>query len=70
ANYGLRPTVENSTEPRIEAHVLVECPFVEGDWVKISWMHFLRPEMKFSNVDELRAQIARDRREAVGFSGR
>ena len=65
ANYGLRPTVEQSTEPRLETHVLGECPFDAGDAITVEWLRFLRPEMKFGNVDELRAQIARDRETAT-----
>lgn len=64
ANYGVRPTVEQAAEPRIEAHVLGECPFGEGDLVRVEWLHFLRPEMKFASVEELRAQIGRDRQAA------
>ena len=67
ANYGLRPTVEQSEVPRIEAHVLGSCPFDEGDSVKLEWLRFLRPEMKFASLDALREQIARDRAAAVGF---
>lgn len=67
ANYGLRPTVEQATEPRIEAHVLGECSFGEGDAVRVEWLRFLRPEMKFANVEELRAQIAHDRTAAEEF---
>jgi riboflavin kinase/FMN adenylyltransferase len=37
--------------------------------VKVEWLHFLRPERKFSGVDELRAQIARDRTAAAAFFG-
>jgi riboflavin kinase/FMN adenylyltransferase len=65
ANYGLRPTVETASEPRLEVHVLADCPFGEGDHVKVEWLHFLRPEMKFASLDELRAQIARDRDAAI-----
>jgi riboflavin kinase/FMN adenylyltransferase len=60
ANYGLRPTVELATEPRLEAHVLGACPFNQGDAITVEWLRFLRPEMKFGGLDELRAQIARD----------
>lgn len=60
ANYGLRPTVEQTNAPRLETHVLGACPFGEGDQITVEWLHFLRPEMKFSGVEELRAQIARD----------
>jgi riboflavin kinase / FMN adenylyltransferase len=70
ANYGLRPTVENASEPQLEAHVLGVCPFTEGDTVKIEWLHFLRPEAKFAGVEELRAQITRDRIAAEEFFAR
>lgn len=61
ANYGLRPTVEQTAEPRLEVHVLGECPFGAGDVLTVEWLRFLRPERKFADVEELRAQIAKDR---------
>jgi riboflavin kinase/FMN adenylyltransferase len=60
ANYGVRPTVEQAEEPRLEVHVLGDCPFQTGDEIVVKWKHFLRPERKFNGVDELRAQIALD----------
>lgn len=67
ANYGVRPTVEQTSEPRIEVHLLGACPFGEGDHVRVEWLRFLRPEMKFSNLDELRGQIVQDRAAAEKF---
>ena len=32
-----------------------------GDELEVEFLRFLRPEMKFSGVEELRAQIGRDR---------
>ena len=64
ANYGLRPTVGEATLPRLETHVLGPCPFDEGDAIAVDWLRFLRPEMKFGGLEELRAQIARDVSEA------
>ncbi|MGH7946720.1 MAG: riboflavin biosynthesis protein RibF [Opitutaceae bacterium] len=61
ANYGLRPTVENSTAPRIEAHILGDCPFGENDSIRIELLHFVRAEKKFADVGELRTQVERDR---------
>ncbi|MSU68231.1 MAG: riboflavin biosynthesis protein RibF [Opitutaceae bacterium] len=61
ANYGLRPTVEQSTEPRLEVHVLGPCPFAEGDVIRVDWLRFVRPEMTFSGLEELRGQIEKDR---------
>lgn len=67
ANYGLRPTVENSTVPRLEIHVLGACPFTEGDALSIEWLSFLRPEKKFGGVEALRTQIALDREAALAW---
>ena len=64
ANFGLRPTVESVAEPRLEVHILGDCPFATGDEVKVEWLRFIRPEKKFAGVEELRAQIGRDRMEA------
>jgi riboflavin kinase/FMN adenylyltransferase len=61
ANFGLRPTVETGAEPRLEVHVLGECPYGAGDEVTVEWLCFVRPEMKFAGLEELRVQIARDR---------
>jgi riboflavin kinase/FMN adenylyltransferase len=66
ANFGVRPTVEQVLEPRLEAHVLGDCPFGEGDLVTVEWLRFIRPEMKFANVEDLRVQIAKDREAAAG----
>jgi riboflavin kinase / FMN adenylyltransferase len=60
ANFGVRPTVEDGSEPRLEVHVLGECPWGEGDLLHVEWLTFLRPETKFPGLDQLRAQIAQD----------
>lgn len=70
ANFGLRPTVENRSEPLLEVHVIADCPFVAGDRVTVEWLKFLRPEQRFASVGELRAQIARDRDAAKEYFGR
>lgn len=60
ANYGLRPTVDSAVAPRLEVHLLAPCPFDTGDRITVEWLRFLRPEMKFAGVAELRDQIAKD----------
>lgn len=67
ANYGLRPTVGSATQPRLEVHLLDESPLNYGDKITVSWVHFLRPEARFGSVEELRAQITRDRENALKF---
>jgi riboflavin kinase / FMN adenylyltransferase len=61
ANYGLRPTVEQTVRPLLEVHVLGETAVQYGDTVTVRWLRFLRPERKFAGVEELRAQIGQDR---------
>lgn len=64
ANYGFRPTVENRAEvPLLEIHCL-EQPDIsiwrEGAALEMQFDTFLRPEMKFADLDELSAQITKD----------
>lgn len=67
ANYGLRPTVEQSTEPRLETHLLAPAsPFGEGDEITVEWLRFVRPELKFAGIEALRAQIEKDRADVAG----
>lgn len=70
ANYGLRPTVEQASDPRLEVHVLGECPFGEGSEIAVEWLEFLRPERRFRDVAELSSQIDRDRAAAGAFFAR
>ncbi|MDQ8184159.1 riboflavin biosynthesis protein RibF [Pelagicoccus sp. SDUM812002] len=67
ANFGLRPTVEMTTKPLLEAFLLERCPFDYGHRLKVIWHKFLRQEQKFSGVDELKRQIAKDVEEAKAF---
>lgn len=60
ANYGVRPTVEPDAPPLLEIHLLGECPFGPGSRITAEWLQFVRPEMKFSSVEALKEQIARD----------
>ena len=69
ANYGLRPTVGDLTEPLLETHVLDGNPDMNtGDILDIRWEHFLRPEMKFASFDELKSQIAQDVQDARQYA--
>ena len=67
ANYGLRPTVGQASEPLLEAHILGPCPYASGNGVTVEWLKFLRPERKFDSMEKLQAQIARDRADAEAY---
>jgi riboflavin kinase/FMN adenylyltransferase len=67
ANYGLRPTVAQATQPLLEVHLLESSPLTYGDKLTVNWLHFLRPESKFGSLEELRRQIENDRKSALDF---
>ncbi len=69
ANFGVRPTVEETTEPVLEVHSLRPCPFTRGSRLKVRWYHYLRAEKKFEGFESLRKQIAVDVQEARRFWG-
>ncbi len=66
ANIGNRPTVDGVSS-RLEVHLFDFDGELYGRYLKVSLLKFLRPEMKFSSVEELRAQIARDSEQARAF---
>ncbi|ABF46104.1 bifunctional riboflavin kinase/FAD synthetase [Deinococcus geothermalis] len=59
ANVGWRPTV-NGTERRFEVHLFDFGGDLYGEELDIKFFARLRGEQKFSGLDELRAQLARD----------
>ncbi len=67
ANYGLRPTVVQTTRPLLEVHLLETSSLTYGDKLTVNWLHFLRPESKFGNMEEMRQQIENDRQAALKF---
>jgi riboflavin kinase/FMN adenylyltransferase len=60
-NIGVRPTIENETGERIlELHLFDFEQQIYGEDVEVAFLAYLRPEHKFSGVDELQNQIQRD----------
>ena len=60
SNYGRAPTLKND-EPILEVFIPEkELPPIYGQKVKIEFLKFLRPERKFSSVEELVKQIKFD----------
>ena len=67
ANFGLRPTVDDTREPLLEVHLLSAPDFGEGAAVRVEWCRFIRAEQRFAGVDALREQIARDVTTATAY---
>lgn len=59
-NIGLRPTVGTQTELLIEAHLLDFCGDLYGRQLRVELIERIRDEQRFSSLDELKAQLARD----------
>lgn len=60
-NIGNRPTVDNGNNVSIEAHILDFSEDIYNRHLRIEFMHFIRPEQKFADLDELIAQLNKDK---------
>ena len=63
-NIGFRPTVEGN-EKTIEVHIINFDQDIYGEEIQIQLVKRLRDEAKFANLNELKAQISRDKIEAL-----
>lgn len=63
-NVGRVPTFTDQTKVHIETHVLDETVSAYGDCIDVDLVRRLRPEKKFSSVEDLKKQIALDILEA------
>ena len=59
ANTGTRPTVSGE-EARLEAHIFDYSGDLYGHRIHVAFRSFIREERKFSGLEELKVQIARD----------
>jgi riboflavin kinase/FMN adenylyltransferase len=69
ANIGRRPTVNAGTESRLEVNLFDFDADLYDQELAVSLHAFLRPEQKFSGLDELRARIAADAEQARELLG-
>lgn len=60
ANFGVSPTVSNSGICSLETYILNYKGNLYDTDIKVSFGRFIRPEIKFSNLDELKTQIDLD----------
>jgi riboflavin kinase/FMN adenylyltransferase len=60
-NIGIRPTIENESGERLlEIHLFDFEKQIYDQDVEVEFLQYLRPEQKFSGIEELKAQIHRD----------
>ncbi len=64
-NIGVRPTIENDAGERLlEVHLFDFDLEIYGQDVEVAFLEYLRPEQKFTGLDQLKAQIRRDAQKA------
>ena len=66
-NVGTRPTVEDEGRILAETHIFDFSDDLYGKEVRVEFFKFLRPETKFSSLEELKKQIESDRLVALAF---
>ncbi|MDR1683834.1 MAG: riboflavin biosynthesis protein RibF [Elusimicrobiota bacterium] len=63
-NIGTRPTIDKNGAPSVETHILDFNRSIYGRVLKVDFLFKIRGEKKFSGLDELKIQIAKDARAA------
>ena len=64
SSIGVRPTVEDTSIPNVETLVLDFDDNIYDEQISVELIHFIRPEIKFENIDDLKNRIAEDKAEA------
>ena len=59
-NVGTKPTVNNSNDRSLEVHVLDFDGDLYGTFILVRFLEYLREEIKFNSLDELKKQILKD----------
>ena len=66
-NVGTKPSVSDKNIVGIETHILDYKGDLYGKYVKVTFQAFLRPEMKFASVEELKLQMSKDKEVAKNY---
>ncbi|MDO4757283.1 MAG: riboflavin biosynthesis protein RibF [Parabacteroides sp.] len=64
-NIGYRPTVNNGTDLSIEVHILDFEGDIYQQSMRIEFIAFLRPEAKFDTIEQLIAQMKKDKEATI-----
>ena len=65
AYIGKRPTVTSDGDPRVEVNIFDFDKDIYGEQVHIEFTDFLRPDIRFAGLDQLKAQLSQDKRDAI-----
>ena len=60
SNIGNKPTVGDNNPLGLETYLIDFCQDIYGKDVTVQFLKYLRPEMKFDSIDELKEQMNKD----------
>ena len=66
---GYRPTINNGNDLSIEVHILDFQGDIYNQKMRLEFVEFLRPEIKFDSIDELITQMHKDKEETIKVLG-
>jgi riboflavin kinase/FMN adenylyltransferase len=69
-NVGVKPTIGDANRMGIETHILDFSRDVYQKSARITFLEFLRPEMKFDSLEELFHQMLQDKKTAIAYFNR
>ena len=69
AYIGKRPTIASNGEQRVEVHIFDFDKDIYGEQLRAEFTDFLRPDIRFDNLDQLKTQLSQDKRDAIGTTG-
>ena len=64
---GYRPTIANGTDRSIEVNIFNFHSDIYEQHIRLSFVRYLRPELKFNSIDELIAQLHKDAEDASRY---
>ena len=64
-NIGCRPTLHNGKQITVEANLFDFDDDIYGQPITVTFTRFMRYEVMFSGLDELKRQLAHDRDESI-----
>ncbi|MEO6220446.1 MAG: riboflavin kinase, partial [Ginsengibacter sp.] len=65
-NIGIRPTI-GGTKRVIEVNIFDFDKSIYNEQIRVSVKSFLRPEIKFDRLEELKIQLSEDKKNAVNL---
>jgi len=64
---GYRPTIGNGPDRSIEVNIFNFHSDIYEQYIRLSFVRYLRPELKFDSIDELIAQLHKDAEDAARY---